>query len=71
MVSVYDRTASLLVAMLMHAFLSASTLILQPHTTAGHLTWNLKLAVALWIIVAQVAVTNRGQPESGRVGRTR
>jgi hypothetical protein len=71
MVWVYDRTASLLVAMLMHAFLSASTLILQPQTTAGHLTWNLVLAAALWIVVAAVAVANRGQLERGRVGRTR
>jgi hypothetical protein len=71
MVCVYDRTASLLVAMLMHAFLSASTLILQPQTTAGHLTWNLVLAAALWVIVAAVAVANRGQLERGRVGRTR
>jgi membrane protease YdiL (CAAX protease family) len=71
MVWVYDRTASLLVAMLMHAFLSASTLIFQPQTTAGHLTWNLVLAAALWIIVATVAVANRGQLERGKVGRTR
>ena len=61
MVWLYDRTASLLVAMLMHAVLSASTLILQPETTAGHLTWNLILAAALWVIVASVALTNRGQ----------
>jgi len=61
MVWVYDRTASLLVAMLMHAFLSASTLILQPQTTAGLLTWNLVLAAALWAIVAAVALTNGGQ----------
>jgi membrane protease YdiL (CAAX protease family) len=71
MVWVYDRTANLLVAMLMHAFLSASTLILQPETTAGHLTWNLVLAAALWTIVAAVAVANRGQLEGGGVGRTR
>lgn len=61
MVWVYDRTASLLVAMLMHAVLSASTLILQPQKTAGHLTWNLVLGAALWVIVAAVAVANRGQ----------
>ena len=70
MVWVYDRTASLLVAMLMHAVLSASTLILQPQKTAGHLTWNLILGVVLWVIVAAVAVANRGQYERGRVGRT-
>jgi uncharacterized protein len=59
MMWVYDRTGSLLVAMLMHAFFSASTLILQPQTTAGHLTWNLVLAAALWAIVAAVAVAKR------------
>lgn len=68
MVWVYDRTGSLLVAMLMHAVLSASTLILQPQTTAGHLTWNLVLAAALWTIVAAVAVAKRRQVERGRVG---
>jgi hypothetical protein len=66
MVWVYDRTASLLVAMLMHASLSASTLILRPRTTAGHLTWNLLLAAALWIIVATIAVAKRGQLERGK-----
>jgi membrane protease YdiL (CAAX protease family) len=71
MVWVYDRTASLLVVMLMHAFLSASTLILQPQTTAGHLTWNLILAAALWVVVAAVAVANRTQLERGRIGRIR
>ena len=56
MVWVYDRTSSLLIAMLMHAFLSASTLILQPTTTAGLLTWNLVLAAVFWAIVAAVAL---------------
>jgi len=59
MVWVYDRTSSLFVAMLMHAFLSASTLILQPRATAGHLTWNLVLAATLWVIVAVVAKRSR------------
>jgi membrane protease YdiL (CAAX protease family) len=62
MVWVYDRTESLLVAMLMHASLSASTLILQPSATGvPYLTWNFVLAVVLWVIVAAVALTNRGQ----------
>ena len=63
MVWVYDRTSSLLVAMLMHAFLSASTLIFQPQATAGHVTWNLVLAAALWVIVVVVAVAKRGKLE--------
>jgi membrane protease YdiL (CAAX protease family) len=63
MVWVYDRTESLLLAMLMHASLSASTLILQPLSTgAPYLIWNLALAVTLWIIVAVVALVNRSHP---------
>ena len=55
MVWVYDRTASLLVAMLMHPSLSASTLILQPPLTgATFLTWNLTLTAILWLVVAAV-----------------
>ena len=55
MVWVYDRTESLLVAMLMHASLSASTLILQPLATGvPYLTWNLVLAAALWVVVLAV-----------------
>ena len=62
MVWVYDRNASLLVAMLMHASLSASTLILQPPLTgAPFLTWNLALTAILWVVVAAVALANGGQ----------
>jgi len=39
-----------------HALLSASTLILQPQATTGHLIWNLVLAAALRVGVAAVAV---------------
>jgi CAAX protease family protein len=62
MVWVYDRTGSLPVAMLMHALFSASTLILQPQTTAGHLTWNLVLAAALWVIIAAVVMARHPRP---------
>jgi len=64
MVWVYDRTGgSLLVAMLMHASLSASMLILQNLALAGAaaLTYVLVLAAVLWVVVAAVAVANRGQ----------
>ena len=62
MVWVYDRTGSLLVAMLMHASLSASTLILQPPLTGVlFLTWNLAFTAVLWAAVAAVALTNGGQ----------
>ena len=61
MVWVYDRTGSLPVVMLMHASLSASTLILQPlGTGVPYLAWNLVLAVVLWGVVAAVAIVNRG-----------
>lgn len=63
MVWIYDRTGgSLLVAMLMHASFTASTLILRPPATgAPALTWNLVFAVAMWVVVAAVAVANGGQ----------
>jgi membrane protease YdiL (CAAX protease family) len=62
MVWVYDRTGNLPVSMLMHAILSASTLILQPLATGViSLIWNLVLAIVLWVIVAAVALANRGK----------
>lgn len=63
MVWVYDRTGSLLVAMLMHAVLSASTIIFQPPTPGMHqLTWNIVLAGALWVIVVSGAIVGRRRP---------
>lgn len=53
LVWVYDRTGgSLPIIMLMHAFLSASTLIFQP-LTAGVVAfiWNSVLSIVLWIMV--------------------
>jgi membrane protease YdiL (CAAX protease family) len=63
MVWVYDRTGSLLVAMLMHAVLTSGMLILTPMTLSGAplLTWLLALAAVMWVAVAVVAVTNHGQ----------
>jgi membrane protease YdiL (CAAX protease family) len=62
MVWVYDRTGSLLVAMLMHASLTTSNVILVPLATGVPLvTWSLVLAAALGVVVGAVAVTNRGQ----------
>ena len=63
MVWVYDRTGSLLVAMLMHASLTASTLILQPLEVAGMrgLTYDLVLAGALWLLIAALAMANGRQ----------
>lgn len=60
LVFVYDRTGSLLIIMLMHAFLSASTLIFQPSATGKiAFIWNLLLGIVLWLIVAIVIATNR------------
>jgi len=72
MVVVYDRTESLLVAILMHASLIFSTLfVLAPPTTGGpFLTYSWVFAAALWVVLAAVAAVNRGQLESGTVGQT-
>ena len=60
MVWVYDRTAeSLLVAMLMHASLTASMIILPPVLTGvAFLTYNLVFTAALWAVVGLVALAN-------------
>jgi hypothetical protein len=61
MVWVYDRTASLLVAMLMHASLTASNVTFVPLATGVPLVlWSIVLAAALWIVVGAVAVAKGG-----------
>lgn len=62
MVWVYDRTGSLLVAMLMHVSFTASIRILGPLALSGMalLTYDFVLAAALWVVVAAVALANRG-----------
>ena len=63
LVWVFDRTGeNLPMIMLMHAFLSASTLIFQP-SAAGAIAfiWNFVLGIVLWVVVAIVAIKNRGQ----------
>jgi membrane protease YdiL (CAAX protease family) len=60
MVWVYDRTESLLVVMLMHVSLVATTGIIDPVLVGGKLlTFLLVKAAVLWIIVAAVAVAQR------------
>jgi membrane protease YdiL (CAAX protease family) len=57
MVWVYDRTGSLLVAMLMHASNTGGVLtIVMPLALVGvhAITWYLLFAAALWVIVAVV-----------------
>jgi uncharacterized protein len=63
MVWVYDRTGSLLLAMLMHVSLTASVRILDPLPNEGVslLTHEFVLAGALWLIIAVVAMVNHGQ----------
>jgi membrane protease YdiL (CAAX protease family) len=63
MVWVYDGTGSLFVAMLMHASLTGTQLILMPPPSSGMplmisiLAW----AAALWILVAMIVVGSRWQ----------
>lgn len=75
MVWVHDRTGSLLVAMLMHASLTASVRIFDPLVISGVpiVTYNLVLGAALWGIVALIAIANRGfeRDRSGAAGAPR
>jgi membrane protease YdiL (CAAX protease family) len=60
---VYDRTGSLLVAMLMHSSYTASTIILEPLATSGVplLICDLVSAATIWAVLAAVAVANGGR----------
>ena len=71
MVWVYDRTESLLLAMLMHGSLTATQLILMPVPTPGMsvLTSILAWAAALWIVVVMIAVASRWQISRQLLGR--
>ena len=62
MVWVYERTESLLVAILMHASLVAFWIISTPVGIAGMplVTWYLVWAAVLWVVVGAVAVANGG-----------
>lgn len=72
MVLVYERTGSLLAAMIMHAGLTASALILTPSSTAGIHTviQNLALTGLLWIVVAVLGFTRKSD-SSGVLLQTR
>jgi membrane protease YdiL (CAAX protease family) len=62
MVWVYDRTGSLLVAMVMHASLTAATLTLEPLMITGVdlLLHDLVSTITWWAVVAVVAVATGG-----------
>jgi len=67
MVWVYDHTGSLLVAMLMHASLTASMLILGPVAAGGRLVaYEVALAAMLWLVAGVIGVVEHtrraGQP---------
>jgi membrane protease YdiL (CAAX protease family) len=64
MVWVYDRTGSLLVAMFMHASLTASARILMPPGIAGVplLTFDLVWVAALCVVIAAIAVATSRRP---------
>ena len=59
----YDRTESLLIAVLMHASLIVSTtpILLPAMTGAAFLTWFVVFTGALWVVVAAVALANGSQ----------
>jgi hypothetical protein len=63
MVWVYDRTDSLLIAMLMHGSLTATQLIFMPQPSSGMtlLISVLAWAVALWLLVGAIAVGSAWQ----------
>jgi membrane protease YdiL (CAAX protease family) len=64
MVGVYERTGSLLVAMLMHGSLTAAQLIFMPPPSSAGMTLVISIlawAAALWIVVALIAVGGRWQ----------
>ena len=69
----YDRTGSLFVAILMHVSLAATSIIFPPPAMSDmqSLTSIVVSAAIWWLLVAAVAVANRGQIERVAVGQTR
>lgn len=51
MTMVFDQTRSTLVAVLMHASLTASMIILGPAASASPIAYDLTLAAVLWVVV--------------------
>ena len=71
MVWVYERTESLLVAMLMHATLTANTnfILSPPVRGVSFMIYYFVLAAALWIVVAAVAMANRRRLSRQQISR--
>jgi uncharacterized protein len=67
MVWVYERTGSLLVAMLMHASLTSGMLLLEPAVLEGIslLTWLVAFAAGWWLVVGAHALARRGELTGG------
>lgn len=61
MIWVYDNTGSLLVTMLMHASLTASTVILMPQATGGDLLMYDLVLAALFVTVAAIVAARAGK----------
>ena len=63
MVWVHDRTQSLLLTMLMHVPIVVGVFVLVPQTLPAMavMTFDLVFRTALWLIVAAVALSNRGR----------
>jgi membrane protease YdiL (CAAX protease family) len=59
---VYDRTGSLLVAMLMHVTYTAATMIFEPLAISGVplFIYGWVSAAVMWVIAIAVAMANRG-----------
>jgi membrane protease YdiL (CAAX protease family) len=73
MVWVYDRTQSVLMAMLMHlAIVVSGFVLLGSPAMAGvpDLIFNLVLGAALWVVVAAALAADRRKPSRGEHART-
>jgi len=70
MVWVYDRTGSLLVAMLMHLSQTATTYIFAiPATADETVVHDLVYTAGLWIFIALISLVNRGRLQAGAQAR--
>jgi hypothetical protein len=73
MVRVYDHTGSLFVAMLMHASLTASMLILSPVAVTGRalVAYDVALGAALWVVVGVLGAADYARCAARPLGDVR